>query len=54
MKEAIIELITFIAENAGATDDFPMEITFDNDETAEKFLILLKRAQESVGLTFDK
>jgi hypothetical protein len=33
----------FIHENCGTTDDWPMEINFDDQDTAERFGKLLNR-----------
>jgi len=46
LHNAVIKLLEFVANNCGPTDDFPMEINFDNEITAEEFGRLLNRLQE--------
>jgi hypothetical protein len=46
LHNAVIKLLEFIAKNSGPTDDFPMDISFDNDITAEEFARLLNKLQE--------
>jgi hypothetical protein len=46
LHNAVLKLLEFIATNCGPTGDFPMEICFDNDETADQFSRLMNKLQE--------
>jgi hypothetical protein len=43
LRNAVLRLCAFIHDNCGDTDDWPMEILFDNEITAKKFTRLLNK-----------
>jgi hypothetical protein len=43
LRKAVLLLCDFIRKNCGETDDWPMEILFDNEVTANKFAKLLNK-----------
>ena len=46
LRNAVLRLCCFIRENCGDTDDWPMEILFYNEITADEFAKLLNKLQK--------
>jgi hypothetical protein len=51
LRNAAIRFCAFIRENCGDTDDWPMEILFDNEITAVEFARLLNRLDKLTDAT---
>lgn len=46
LRNAVLRLCRFIHENCGDTDDWPMEILFDNAITAGEFASILNNLEQ--------
>jgi hypothetical protein len=48
IEEAARALADYISTNVGTTEDWPCEISFDNDGEADKFLRIFSRLREAL------
>lgn len=45
LRDTAGKLCEFIRDHCGDTDDWPMEISFDNPDVADRFTTLLNRLE---------
>ena len=43
LEIAVVQFLNYIVHNVGVTDDWPCQISFDDDDEAEKFARLLQQ-----------
>ena len=46
LRNAVLRLCAFVHENCGETDDWPMEIAFDNEITAGEFMRIMNKLEK--------